>query len=127
MNNLLQVSNIIGIIGIIATIILGYLGVKYTLKFRNKVQLTFYWEEAISLFDSIVKEWKLFDIKYNNKPINPSLVLLKCCIVNSGTSDIDKNIVHQPLKMILPEYLNTIQGQTGNFSEGLVIKPKIDN
>ena len=127
MNNLLQFSNILTIIGVIATVIFGYLGIKYAIKFKQKMRITFYWDEAISLFDSIVNDWDDIEIKYNNEAINPNLTLLRCCMVNTGTSDIDKSIIYKPLKMILPDNFIAIKGKRNEFSDDLSITAKIND
>ena len=43
------------------------------------------------------------NITFENIQINPSLLMLKASFINNGTIDIDSSMVHEPLKIKLPE------------------------
>jgi hypothetical protein len=86
---------VLALLGIIATWFYG-------VKARRRIQLAFYEESCISLFESIVQSLEGIEINYEKKPISQNLVLLKGCIVNTGNTDIDKNLIHKPLTLRLP-------------------------
>ena len=91
------------VLGIVATIIFGLLGILYVLKYRDRVSLSYMEEDCIPLFESIVKNMEGIDIRYENQRISPSVALLKGCFINTGNKDIDQSIIHEPVSLLLPE------------------------
>ena len=94
---------ILAVFGIIVSGTFGFLGIRYALKNRNKPILSYIEESFIPLFRSIVKNMEDLEILYEKKPINPSLVMLKGCFINSGNIDIDSPIIYKPVSIKLPE------------------------
>ena len=90
------------ILGVIVTIIVGYFGIKYTSKSKNRTSIGYFEDSRITLFESAVKELDELEIKYKNEPINENLIIYRGTFFNSGNTDIDKNVLHKPLKIILP-------------------------
>lgn len=74
---LMDVNNFLTILGLIVTLLVGYLGIRYAFKFRNKVSITFIRRECFSLFNTIVKNLEEIEIKFKNQPITQNLILLK--------------------------------------------------
>jgi len=93
----------IGLLGITITIIVGVTGIIYAYRIRNIPKITFLEQDFFSLFKSIIKNMDGINITFENIQINPSLLLLKASFINNGTVDIDSSIVHEPLKIKLPE------------------------
>lgn len=90
-------------LGIIITVIVGAIGIIYTYRIRNIPKITFLEQDFFSLFKSIVKNVDGINILFENIQINPSLLMLKASFINNGTIDIDSSMVHEPLKIKLPE------------------------
>jgi len=93
----------LGLLGIIITIIVGVMGIIYTYRIRNIPKITFLEQDFFSLFESIIKNMDGINITFENIQINPSLLMLKASFINNGTIDIDSSMVHEPLKIKLPE------------------------
>jgi sporulation protein YlmC with PRC-barrel domain len=93
----------LGLLGIIITIIVGVMGIIYTYRIRNIPKITFLGQEFFSLFNSIIKNMDGINITFENIQIGPSLLMLKASFINNGTVDIDSSMVHEPLKIKLPE------------------------
>lgn len=91
------------IVGIIATIIVGYIGIRYAYKYKTRTSLLFFEHSCISLFKSVVKELDELEIKYKGKTVTENLIIYKGTFFNSGNNDIDKNLIHDPVKLILPD------------------------
>ncbi len=91
------------LLGIIITVIFGVIGVIYAYRIRNIPKITFLEQDFFSLFKSIIKNMDGINITFENIQINPSLLMLKASFINNGTVDIDSSIVHEPLKIKLPE------------------------
>jgi len=91
------------ILGVIATIIVGYWGIKYASRYKTRVCILYFENSCISLFKSVVKELDELEIKFKNETVNENLITYKGTFFNSGNTDIDKNLIHNPLKVILPK------------------------
>jgi hypothetical protein len=99
----MDINLIYMILGVIATILVGYWGIKYTANHKTITNLLFFENGCISLFKTVVKDLDEVEIKYKGKKIDENLLIYKGTFFNSGTTDIDKSIIHQPLKVSLPE------------------------
>ncbi len=99
---------ILGIFGFLATIILGYYGILLTKKSKQTAILTIKKVECFSLFSSAIRKLKI-DISFNDKKIEYPLILFKGEIINTGTLDIDKTSIYEPLKLISSENFKWIE------------------
>jgi len=93
----------LGLLGIIITIIIGVTGIIYAYRIRNIPKITFLEQDFFSLFESIIKYMDGINITFENIQVGPSLLMLKASFINNGTIDIDSSMVHEPLKIKLPE------------------------
>lgn len=94
----------IGIIGVILTAGFSIYSLRKMKKSTPKVELSFSKQECFSLIDESYNELGL-DIKYKGNKITNSIILLKAKIKNTGSLDIDRNLIFSPLKIIsLPQY-----------------------
>ncbi len=94
----------IGIIGVILTAGFSIYSLRKMKKTTPKIELSFSKNECFSLIDESYNELGL-DIKYKGNKITNSVILLKAIIKNTGSLDIDRNLVFSPLKIIsLPQY-----------------------
>lgn len=100
---------LLAILGIIATILIGYWGVRLTTKTRRTVSLAFVEREFIPLFRTIIKNFNALEIKYKNKPITENLVLIKTSLVNDGNTDIDKSMIYKSITIDLPKKFKCIE------------------
>jgi hypothetical protein len=91
------------ILGVVATIIVGFWGIKYTYRNTTKTNLFFFENSCISLFRKVVKDLDELEIKYKGQPVDKNLIIYKGTFFNSGNTDIDKSIIHKPLQIILPK------------------------
>lgn len=99
----MDINLIYMILGVIATIIVGYWGIKYTANHKTITNLLFFENGCISLFKTVVKDLEEIEIKYKGKKIDENLLIYKGTFFNSGNTDIDKSIIHQPVKVSLPK------------------------
>lgn len=117
----LRIDTILAVLGVIITFILGYLGIRYTLKYRKNTEIIFINHTSISLFKTIVKNLEEIEINFKGNKINENLILLKCSFFNSGNHDIDKSIIHKPLEVELPKNSVWISHKIIDYSEGLTV------
>jgi len=93
----------LGLLGIIITIIVGAIGIIYAYRIRSIPKITFLEHDFFSLFEEIIKYMDGINITFENIQVGPSLLMLKASFINNGTVDIDSSMVHEPLKIKLPE------------------------
>ncbi|WP_343321561.1 hypothetical protein [Sphingobacterium multivorum] len=123
-----SLDTILAIVGIALSGLLGYLGIKYTFRFRNKTEIIFLKNASISLFETIVKNIDDIEIKYLGRKVDENLVLFKGTFFNLGNVDIEKSIIHKPLELVLPENYNWVMCKIIDSSNGLEISCNlIDN
>jgi len=99
----MELNMFLVLLGIIITVVVGAIGIIYTYRIRNIPKITFLEQNFFSLFKSIIKNIDDINITFENIQINPSLLMLKASFINNGTIDIDSSMVHEPLKIKLPE------------------------
>lgn len=122
----MSIDTIIGIGGFLATIVLGYAGVKYTLKFRKKTEIIFLKNSSISLFKTIVKNLDDIEINFQGKKIGENLILFKGTFFNNGNIDIDKSVVHKPIEIELPEDFDWVRHKIIASSDGLSVTSQVN-
>lgn len=113
---------ILAIIGVITTIVIGYLGVKYTLKYRKKTNIIFLKNSCISLFKTIVRNLDDLEINFQGKKIDENLIIFRGTFFNNGNVDIDKSIIHKPLEIELPDNYSWVRHKIISASEGLNVE-----
>jgi len=96
-------EQIVGILGLLMTVVFGALSVYLFFTRRYPGQITLVRESTIALFDSIVKNFSNLTVLYNTLPVSEGLVLLKGAFVNTGSKDISKDMVRENLCLRLPE------------------------
>lgn len=122
----MNASNILAVVGILATVVFGIWGVVIVIQRRYPGQLTYVKESYIGLFDSIVKNLPELAVLYNNVPVGQGLVLVKGAILNTGSKDITDSMVEQELAFALPSDFRwltaKIVGTSGNVKASLAIQ-----
>lgn len=97
---------LIGILGIIATIIIGIIPLLISLKEKT---IRYWHVETESIFSQNIKEIKELKVVYNNEEINDNLIILKTVIENNGWKDIDKTIVHEPMSIAFSDSIELLE------------------
>lgn len=121
----MSVDIILSILSVIATIIFGYFGIRYTLKYRKRTEIIFLKNCSISLFKTVVKNLDDIEINFQGKKIDENLILFKGTFFNNGNIDIDQSIVHRPLEIELPLEYSWIRHKLIDSSDGLNINSSI--
>jgi len=123
----MDINIAIAIISLSFTIVFGLIGLRLTIKYRKKVDLTFYNNECFSLFHTVVKNLPEIELMFQGKPITENIVLLKATFVNTGNIDLDKSNVYKPLAVILPENYLIVHGKIIEKSKDLYVKEKVEH
>lgn len=120
-------GNILGLIGIILTIVFGIYSIWAYKKSKRKISLELKNEQCYSLFRDDVTRLNI-ELIYNKKTLTNPLILFKAKIINNGSVDIDKNRIFKPLKIISSKEFNWLEAKTiaqssGSLSIINILKP----
>lgn len=98
-----------GLYGILATIIVGWIGVKlsYNSKKISKVNLLFL--DAYSLINSIVDQLPNLEIKYKEKKVTRNIIVFRYALINQGNVDIGKNQIFKQLTVTTPKEFKILE------------------
>lgn len=114
---------IVGIAGIIITVIIGILPFIINL---NEKTIRYWHVETESIFSDKIKEIKQLKVSYKDKEINDKIIILKTVIENNGKKDIDKSIVHEPMKINFSKAIELLEVEKIQAPGNVVIE-KEDN
>lgn len=87
---------ILGVLGLIFTIVFGIYSIKQNKRFQKKVALSFRKKECYSLFREDINRLNI-QVHYQEKALDNYLILFKGIITNEGNLDIDNSSVYKPL------------------------------
>jgi len=96
-------EQLVGVLGLLATVVFGALSVYLVLARRYPGQITLVRESTIALFDSIVKNFSDLSVLYCEQPVSEGLVLFRGAFVNTGSKDITPDMVRERVSLRLPE------------------------
>jgi hypothetical protein len=106
-------------------VLLAIIGIVLTIKANKKINLSYIEVDYIPLFQSIVKNIDGIEVQYEGKTISPSLHLLKGCIINAGTLDIDDQAIHEPVRIKLLETFKWVKVGISDKSPDLKVEYEI--
>lgn len=121
-------SDILAVVGIVITIIFSVIGIMITIRKRYPGKITFVEENAIGLFNSIIKNFPDIKIQYDDKPIDEQMVYLKASFINTGNTDLTTKDNSHKLKISLSDEFKWINCKLTDSSKDVVCDlQKIDN
>ncbi len=107
----MESGTVFTVLGVLATVVFGTLGIYGYVKRRYPGQITFAVEDCLGLFESIVKHFPELAISYKNSPVDEGIVLLKGAFVNTGSKDITREMVEGRLRLELPDRFKWLQAK----------------
>jgi hypothetical protein len=90
------------ILGVIISILLAYWGIWQSNKSKIKAQLHLIDQNSIPLISTFEENLKTLDLSNYKLPFNANQYYYRGTIINSGNTDIYRNIILQPLKISFP-------------------------
>ena len=118
----MDINIVVGIMGVVATLIGSLLGVYYMVQQKKYSQIRVFHNYSISLFESIVKNLDAVEINLNGEKIDESLILFQITFANTGTLDIEKDLIFSPVKISLPQIYHWKVCRVIKASEGINLK-----
>lgn len=116
---------IIGILGLIMTIVFGVLSVDLFKRKRRPCKLTYFPTETINIYRNLTKGFDNLVVLKNDQPIKNNVIFLSGVISSNGDMDLvgSNNVVN----MILPEGYKWLDVKLDSCSKGVDAKFAISN
>ncbi|MGJ8733422.1 MAG: hypothetical protein ACSHW4_09760 [Cellulophaga sp.] len=121
----MDISLLLTILGIIATVVFGFLSIDLFKRKRNPGKLTLIKHSALGLFNNIAKNFDEISIQYKGRAIQENVIYIKGSIINDGDIDIDGSNVERTVHLNLNEGLKWIKAKITETSPELVCGAEI--
>lgn len=108
---------IIGILGLIATIVFGVLSIDLFKRKRRPCKLTYFPSETINIYRNLTKGFDCIEVLKNDKPIKNNVIFLSGIISCNG--DVDLTGSDNVVQMCLPEGYKWLDVKIASCSEGI--------
>lgn len=122
----MDISIVVSILGIVATITFGILSIDLFRRKKNPGKLTLVKQMEIGLFNNIAQNFEEIAILYKGNPIKENVIYLKATIINDGDIDIDGSRVEKTLTLVLTEGLKWIKAKVTSHSKELICTDVIE-
>lgn len=113
------------ILGIILTIVFGFLSIDLFKRKKNPGKLTLIKQSTLGLFNNIAKNFDEILILYKAEPIKENVIYLKASFLNDGDIDIDGKTVEKALNLELKNNLKWIKAKVTKTSPELICNSEI--
>jgi len=121
----MDLTIILSILGLAATVVFGFLSIDLFKKRKNPGKLTLVKQSSIGLFDNIAKNFEEISILYKGEAIKANVIYIKASIINDGYIDIDVNKVEKTLHLKLSSGLKWIKSKVTQVSPDLICSNEI--
>lgn len=116
---------VIAIIGIIATLLIGFAGIIFSKKYSGKVLLSFVEHERIALFRTIVKDLNNVEVKFRGNPVSENIILFSGSLIKTGNRDIDKSMMHKPFSVCISKKFKLLDANITDHSSDIAANCEI--
>lgn len=123
----MDLSSILGIIGIVATIVFGFLSFDLFKRKKYPGKVTYIKLTLIDLLNNVASNFKEIELFHNKLPINKNLVYLKGVLLNNGDIDINSKLTEKDITIELPKGCKWLDIKATDFSEDLSVSVNIYN
>ena len=114
-----SMPNLLGLAGVIATLIFGLLSIYLFARRKYPGRLVFMEEQCLPLFEDLVKNLPRMQVLYDDKPVSDNLVLLKGLILNVGSKDVSREMIEQPLQIVVSDGFKWLAAKIVSSSPGV--------
>jgi hypothetical protein len=112
-------STIIGIIGVVATLVFGFLSFDLFKRKKYPGKITYVKLSLIDLLNNVANNFKEIKLLHNNSPIKKNIIYIKGVLLNNGDIDINGQLTEKDISAQLPENCKWLDIKATEFSEGL--------
>jgi hypothetical protein len=104
------------ILGIIFTGLVGWLGILYARKIRDRVNIKLLGENYLSLLSTFNDQFNSLRFEVYQLPTNTNVYYYKFSLINTGTKDIDKPKIFEPVEVAFPDGCKIIESKINKTS-----------
>lgn len=115
----MDIGIIIGIIGLVATLIFGFLSLDLIKRKKYPGKISCIKLSAVSLLNDVAKNFREIKLLHNNNPIEQNLVYIKGAFINNGDIDIKSVTTENSIIMSLPDDYKWVDLTISSHSENL--------
>ena len=116
----MDIGIIIGIIGLVATLIFGFLSLDLIKRKKYPGKISCIKLSVISLLNDVARNFREIKLLHNNNPIEQNLVYIKGAFINNGDIDIKSVTTENSIIMSLPDDYKWVDLTISSHSEDLV-------
>jgi hypothetical protein len=120
-------STIIGIIGVVATLVFGFLSFDLFKRKKYPGKITYVKLSLIDLLNNVANNFKEIKLLHNDSPIKKNIIYIKGALLNNGDIDINGQLTEKDISAQLPENCKWLDIKATEFSEGLSVDINITN
>ncbi|AFU70523.1 hypothetical protein P700755_003952 [Psychroflexus torquis ATCC 700755] len=114
-------SIIIGIIGIVITLVFGFLSFDLFKRKKYPGKITYVKLSLIDLLNNVANNFKEIKLLHNNSPIKKNIIYIKGALLNNGDIDINGQLIEKDISAQLPDNCKWLDVKATEFSEGLSV------
>lgn len=115
----MDTSTIIGIIGVIATIVFGFLSFDLFKRKKYPGKVTYVKLSLIDLLNNVANNFKEIKLLHDDSPIKKNIIYIKGALLNNGDIDINSQLTEKDISVHLPENCKWLDIKATDYSEGL--------
>lgn len=115
----MDTSDIIGIIGVIATIVFGFLSFDLFKRKKYPGKVTYVKLSLIDLLNNVANNFSEIKLLHDDSPIKKNIIYIKGALLNNGDIDINSQLTEKDISVHLPENCKWLDIKATEHSEGL--------
>jgi len=115
----MDTSTIIGIIGVVATLVFGFLSFDLFKRKKYPGKVTYVKLSLIDLLNNVANNFTEIKLLHDNSPIKKNIIYIKGALLNNGDIDINSQLTEKDISIHLPKNCKWLDIKATGFSEGL--------
>ena len=115
----MDTSTIIGIIGVIATIVFGFLSFDLFKRKKYPGKITYVKLSLIDLLNNVANNFNEIKLLHDDSPIKKNIIYFKGALLNNGDIDINSKLTEKDISVHLPENCKWLDIKATESSDGL--------
>lgn len=112
-------GTLIGIIGLVATFVFGFLSIDLFKRRRYPGRITYVKLSLIDLLNNVANNFDEIQLLHENQPIKKNIIYLKGALLNNGDIDINSKTTEKDITLGLPDGCRWLDIKPTASSEGL--------
>lgn len=115
----MDTSTIIGIIGVILTLVFGFLSFDLFKRKKYPGKVTYVKLALIDLLNNVANNFSEIKLLHDDSPIQKNIIYIKGALLNNGDIDLNSKFTERDISIHLPKNCKWLDIKATEFSEGL--------